>query len=103
MQIPGDQHGAMKEYPRNVHHGFLIVRLPEYNFDAEDRGAFSKEVPKLGDIYYGGIFRMPWFDLDEDYISGATANNRRKRRGDAQPYWGCLSVPRRHSSCRKEG
>ena len=32
---------------------------------------------------------MPWFDLDEDYISGAKANNRRKRRGDAQPYWGC--------------
>ena len=57
MQIPGDQHGAMKEYPRNVHHGFLIVRLPEYNFDAEGRGAFSKEAPKLGDIYYGGVFQ----------------------------------------------
>jgi hypothetical protein len=48
----------MKEYPRNVHHGFLIVRLPEYNFDAEGRG-FSKEAPKLGPI-----MRQKWHHLE---------------------------------------
>ena len=39
----------MIEYPQNAHHGFLVVRLPEYNFDAEGRG-YAKNAPKLGDI-----------------------------------------------------
>jgi hypothetical protein len=60
----------MKGPWKDVHNGFLVVRLPELNFDAEGRGAFGKRAPKLGATYYGGIFRMPWFDLDEDYYSG---------------------------------
>ncbi len=61
---------AMTRLPQNAHHGFLVVRLPAFNFDTEGRGAFRNEVPRLGDIYYGGVFRMPWFDLDEDHYAG---------------------------------
>lgn len=49
--------------------GFLVVRKPEFNYDKEGRGAFSPSVPKIGDLYYAGIDRMPWFDIDEDYYS----------------------------------
>ena len=49
--------------------GFLVVRLPDQNFDREGRGAFSAIAPKIGNIFYGGIDRMPWFDLDEDYYA----------------------------------
>src|SRR6266542_3933444 len=45
--------------------GFMAVRLPSENFDAEGRGAFSSKPPSLGDIYYGGLDRMPWFDVEE--------------------------------------
>jgi hypothetical protein len=47
--------------------GALIVRLPDQNFDREGRGAFSAIAPKIGKTFYGGIDRMAWFDLDEDY------------------------------------
>lgn len=45
--------------------GFMIVRLPNANFDAAGRGAFPSTPPRLGHIFYGGIDRMPWFDVDE--------------------------------------
>lgn len=47
--------------------GFLVVRKPDMNFDEQARGAFSSEVPKIKDLVYSGMDRMPWFDLDEDY------------------------------------
>jgi hypothetical protein len=47
--------------------GILVVRLPDQNFDQEGRGAFSSVPPRIGDVFYGGIDRMAWFDLDEDY------------------------------------
>jgi hypothetical protein len=49
--------------------GLLVVRLPAHNFDREGRGAFLAVAPKIGNIFYGGIDRMPWFDLDEDYYA----------------------------------
>ena len=57
----------MTVFSINAHHGYLVVRLPQYNFDPQGRGAFRSEPPKLGTIYYGGVFRMPWFDLEEDH------------------------------------
>jgi len=49
--------------------GFLVVRKPDFNYDKEGRGAFSTFAPKIGELYYAGIDRMPWFDIDEDYYS----------------------------------
>jgi hypothetical protein len=49
--------------------GFLVVRLPFLNKDALGRGAYSKIAPSLGSIYYGGIDRMDWFDVEEDFYN----------------------------------
>ena len=49
--------------------GFIVVRTPKFNFDAEGRGAFSSPAPRLGSIYYGGVDRMPWFDVDKHYYA----------------------------------
>jgi len=50
--------------------GFLVVRSPEKNRDVQKRGAFSAEAPHLGPVYYSGIDRMPWFDIEEDFYKG---------------------------------
>jgi hypothetical protein len=47
--------------------GILVVRWPDQNFDRGGRGAFSSVPPRIRDVFYGGIDRMAWFDLDEDY------------------------------------
>jgi hypothetical protein len=47
--------------------GFLIVRRPHENYDLTGRGVFTARPAKSGDTYYGGVGRMPWFDLDELY------------------------------------
>ncbi len=62
--------------------GFLIVRKPHLNFDAQARGAFSSTPPKIDDIFYGGIDRMPWFDVDEDYYQGALPGDVKRARTD---------------------
>ncbi|MEB2346704.1 MAG: hypothetical protein OZ948_18430 [Deltaproteobacteria bacterium] len=51
--------------------GFLVVRVAPLNFDAEGRGAFPAQPPRVGDVFYAGVDRMAWFDLDEEIISGA--------------------------------
>jgi hypothetical protein len=50
--------------------GFVVVRLPEKNFDLEGRGAYPSVAPQVDGLFYGGIDRMPWFDLDEDHYGG---------------------------------
>ncbi|WP_444923580.1 hypothetical protein ACJJH9_18045 [Microbulbifer sp. DLAB2-AF] len=49
--------------------GYLVLRKPEFNFDELGRGAFLPYAPKVGCLYYGGVDRMQWFDIDEDYYS----------------------------------
>ncbi len=39
------------------------------NFDEEGRGAFLPNAPKIDELYYGGVDRMPWFELDEGFFS----------------------------------
>jgi hypothetical protein len=51
--------------------GYLVVRKPENNFDELGRGVYRTTPPCVYDKYYSGINRMPWFDLDEGYYSGA--------------------------------
>jgi len=60
----------MTEFPMNSHSGYLAVRIPEFNYDEEGRGVYLKKPPKLGSVYYGGVFRMPWFDVEEDFFLG---------------------------------
>lgn len=49
--------------------GFMVVRRPEMNFDQQGRGAYPAVPPRISTTYYGGLDRMPWFDIDEDYYS----------------------------------
>ncbi|MCP4347077.1 MAG: hypothetical protein GY795_16310 [Desulfobacterales bacterium] len=55
--------------------GFMVLRKPSENFDGEGQGAFLPYAPKLGDIYYAGVDRMPWFELDEHYFAGVLPEN----------------------------
>jgi hypothetical protein len=55
--------------------GFLVARLPKCNYDEQGRGAFPAIAPHLDDVYYGGMFRMPWFEIEEDYYA-KTLNSR---------------------------
>lgn len=41
------------------------------NFDEQCRGAFPATTPSYQDIFYGGVDRMEWFDVDEDYYAGS--------------------------------
>lgn len=64
--------------------GYIIVRKPSENFDAEGRGAFSAHVPRIGDLAYGGIDRMRWFDVDESHYSKTAP-------GEIERLWSALS------------
>ncbi len=55
--------------------GYMVLRKPEYNFDELGRGAYLPYAPKVGAIYYGGIDRMEWFDIDEDYYNDVLPND----------------------------
>ncbi|HEX2205997.1 MAG TPA: hypothetical protein VHG91_21960 [Longimicrobium sp.] len=44
--------------------GFLVLRRPETNRDAAGRGVLPSVAPCLGGRCYGGIDRMPWFDVE---------------------------------------
>lgn len=51
--------------------GYMVVRLPHCNKDyLGGRGSYSAQVPRLDHIHYGGVERMPWFDIDEDLYAG---------------------------------
>ena len=47
--------------------GYLVLRKPNFNFDDLGRGAFLSFAPRIDDLYYGGVDRMQWFDLDEGF------------------------------------
>lgn len=52
--------------------GYIVVRLPHLN---NMIGPYSVNVPKLDDICYGGVERMPWFDIAEDFYSKKLPEN----------------------------
>ncbi len=54
----------------NQINGFMVVRTPALNWDAAGRGAFSRYAWCLDGIYYGGIDRMPWFEIDDQFYAG---------------------------------
>lgn len=51
--------------------GFLVVRKIGMDQDPERRAYYSAQASCLGTLCYGGIDRMAWFDLDEEFYSGA--------------------------------
>lgn len=56
--------------------GYMVVRLPHHNKDyLGGRGTYSADVPKMDSICYGGVERMPWFDIHEDLYSGVLPEN----------------------------
>ena len=56
--------------------GYMVVRLPHHNKDyLGGRGIYSAHVPKMDSICYGGVERMPWFDIHEDLYSGGLPEN----------------------------
>jgi hypothetical protein len=50
--------------------GFLVVRRPEANFDRGGNGIWPRCAPRVGNIYYGGVWRMPWYDIEIDRYAG---------------------------------
>jgi hypothetical protein len=57
--------------------GYLVVRKPSHNFDAKGRAGFRKVPARIGEFFYGGMMRMPWFDLDEAYYNGTLPSELR--------------------------
>ena len=55
--------------------GFIVVRLPPMNKDLEGRGAYPAIAPCMGNLYYGGVDRMPWFEIDELFYKGILPDN----------------------------
>lgn len=49
--------------------GFLVVRLPNMNRDLDNSDPNFYRLPVLGDIYYSGIDRSRWYDIDTDYYN----------------------------------
>lgn len=49
--------------------GFLVARLPNMNYDPQGRGAYLSFPPCVNETCYGGIDRMQWFDIDEEFYS----------------------------------
>lgn len=43
--------------------GFVVLRRPEENYDEGGHLQFSSSPPRIGEVYYTGIVRMPWFDV----------------------------------------
>jgi len=45
--------------------GYLVVRRRENNFDFRKREYFRHSALRVGEIYYGGIDRMPWIEIED--------------------------------------
>jgi hypothetical protein len=50
--------------------GFIVVRKPMDNYDPLGRGIWPKQAPHIGSVYYGGAWRMPWYDIEADRYVG---------------------------------
>lgn len=50
--------------------GFILVRKPANNYDPMGKGIWPRQPLRVGDIYYGGAWRMPWCDIDFDLYDG---------------------------------
>ena len=58
--------------------GFVVLRKPEFNFDEKNRRGFRTSAPHFNNIYYGGVDRMPWFEVEEEYYNNILPQNIRQ-------------------------
>jgi hypothetical protein len=55
--------------------GFVLVRKPMENYYSAGQGIWPKRPPRIADIFYGGVWRMPWCDIAfEHYASKLPAD-----------------------------
>lgn len=47
--------------------GFLLLRRPQHNYDMDGHLQSPRQAPQIDGIFYGGIERMPWRDLEQAY------------------------------------
>jgi hypothetical protein len=50
--------------------GFMLVRKPADNYYPMGKGIWPRQAPHIGNIYYGGAWRMPWCDIEFDLYDG---------------------------------
>jgi len=52
--------------------GFLVLRRPEQNYDETCQPPYYLQAfpPCINNIYYSGIARVPWYELEENYYAG---------------------------------
>jgi hypothetical protein len=51
--------------------GFLVLRRPEFAYDATGGLIGYSQPRRVRDLYYGGVDRLAWADLDEAHARGA--------------------------------
>lgn len=56
----------------NYINGYLVVRKPHLN---NVIGPYTRNAPEIGGIFYGGIDRMPWFDIAQDFYDNKLPEN----------------------------
>lgn len=44
----------------------MVVRKPANNYYPVGKGIWPRQAPRVGNIYYGGAWRMPWCDIQFD-------------------------------------
>lgn len=59
--------------------GLMVVRHPVENIYPNTSICRIIDTPSFGNIYYGGVDRMPWFDIDELYYEGKLPNHLERR------------------------
>ena len=52
--------------------GFLLVRRPAENYEP-GHPIHPNVAPKRGDLFYGGVSRLAWFDLDPEWCLESSA------------------------------
>jgi hypothetical protein len=49
--------------PQQKFCGFMVVRKPEETYELPEGGGLAYPLQKVDSIFYGGVDRLPWFDV----------------------------------------
>lgn len=55
--------------------GYIVVRRPDKNFDFEKRVGFRDDPPCINALYYAGVDRLSWFEIEEVYFQENSPSN----------------------------
>jgi hypothetical protein len=53
----------------NKINGYLVVRKSLENFDSRETGPHLNHAPRIGELVYMGVDRMPWADVSDAFYS----------------------------------